>query len=409
MRIGAAMAGGGWMQLAERLNGDCRFIDRRGATWDGELLDTGAAGAAAEAPNGSAQAQRPLVSVVVPVLNEEESVGPLYAEIAEVMGEQAEPWELIIVDDGSTDRSVERLYAAVGSDPRVLVVEFSRRFGQTAALAAGFRCARGRYIVPIDADLQNDPRDVPRMIETLESPPGLDVVSGWRRNRQDRLLSRRFPSVLANKLISRMTWTTIHDFGCTLKVYRREVLEGLELYGEMHRFLPALCRWRGARVGEMVVNHRARRFGSSKYNLRRTIKVLLDLVTVKFLGDYLTKPLYFFGKLALASLAVSLASVAVAVLQRFGYLMPGGEALHLNRNVLVMFGMMLFLMAMMFIMLGVVSELLVRIYHESQGKTPYVIRRVGWPARRARMGLGGRPADAVLKPESVVGAADLGD
>lgn len=323
----------------------------------------------------------PTVSIVVPVLNEEDNVGPLYAEIKEVMDATGLSWELIVVDDGSTDASLERLYDAARNDPRVCIIEFSRRFGQTAALAAGFRCARGRYIVPLDADLQNDPRDIPRLIERLEAPPQLDVVSGWRRRRQDRLLSRRFPSVIANRLIARLTWTPIHDFGCTLKAYRREVLDGLDLYGEMHRFLPALCRWRGARVGEVVVNHRPRRFGASKYNLRRTVKVLLDLVTVKFLGDYLTKPLYFFGKLALISLAASFASVGVALFQRFGLLIPGGEPLHLNRNVLVLFGMMLFLMSLMFIMLGVVSELLVRIYHESQGKTPYVIRQISRPAR----------------------------
>lgn len=371
-----------------------RFLDRRAATfitevWESQTEPGSSRGArsADGADAGAASAPPPLVSIVVPVLNEEESVASLYTEIAEVMDASGAAWELIVVDDGSSDESVERIYGVAGADPRVLVIEFSRRFGQTAALAAGFRCARGRYIVPMDADLQNDPRDIMRLVERLESPPALDVVSGWRRSRQDALVLRRIPSIMANRLISRLTWTSIHDFGCTLKAYRREVLDGLELYGEMHRFLPALCRWRGARVGEMVVNHRPRRFGASKYSLRRTIKVLLDLVTVKFLGDYLTKPLYFFGKLALASVAISLASVAVAIVQRTGYLMPGGEPLHLNRNVLVLFSMMLFLMSLMFIMLGVVSELLVRIYHESQGKTPYVIRRVGWPSRRRGPGL----------------------
>ncbi len=360
--------------IEETATSDRRFLDRTSPPW---LAPRPLADERSDADPPAP----PTISIVVPVLNEEESVGPLYAEIAEVMDATGLAWELIVVDDGSTDASLERLYEAARGDPRVCVVEFSRRFGQTAALAAGFRCARGRYIVPMDADLQNDPRDIPRLVERLDAPPRLDVVSGWRRQRQDRLLSRRFPSVVANRLIARLTWTPIHDFGCTLKAYRREVLDGLDLYGEMHRFLPALCRWRGARVGEIVVNHRPRRFGASKYSLRRTVKVLLDLVTVKFLGDYLSKPLYFFGKLALASLAVSFVSVGLALFQRFGLLIPGGEPLHLNRNVLVLFGMMLFLMSLMFIMLGVVSELLVRIYHESQGKTPYVIRQVGRPAR----------------------------
>ena len=343
-----------------------QFLDRRSPSWGADRRNGDAGDAALR---GAAE---PTVSIVVPVLNEEESIGLLYQEIVEVMDASGLTWEFIVVDDGSSD-----------GDPRLLVIEFSRRVGQTAALSAGFRSARGRYVVPMDADLQNDPRDITRLIEKLETPPVLDVVSGWRQNRQDALLSRRFPSVLANRLISRFTWTRIHDFGCTLKVYRREVLEGLDLYGETHRFLPALCHWRGARVGELVVNHRARRFGASKYNLRRTIKVLLDLVTVKFLGDYLTKPLYFFGKLSIAAMGVAIVAVAVAVAQRMGYLVQGGEPLHLNRNVLVLFGMMLFLMSIMFIMLGVVSELLVRIYHESQGKTPYVIRRINRPTERS--------------------------
>jgi glycosyltransferase involved in cell wall biosynthesis len=327
-------------------------------------------------------APAPVVSIVVPILNEQESVGPLYAEVREVMETSGYPWELVVVDDGSTDASVRRLRAASAGDPRVTIIEFSRRFGQTAALAAGFRFSRGRYVVPIDADLQNDPRDIPRLIEALtrgdgaDGGEGYDVVSGWRRTRRDALLSRRFPSVLANRLIARLTWTPIHDFGCTLKAYRREVLDGLELYGEMHRFLPALCRWRGARVGEIVVNHRPRLYGRSKYNLRRTGKVLLDLITVKFLGDYAAKPLYFFGKLSALMMLGAAAALAVAVAQKFGYLVAGGEPLRLNRNVLVLLAMMLALMSIMFITFGVLAELLVRIYYESQGKTPYVVRRI---------------------------------
>lgn len=324
-------------------------------------------------------AATPDVSVVVPFLNEEESVAPLYAEIRDAMDASGLTWELIAVDDGSTDAGVRRLRAAAAGDPRLTIVEFSRRFGQTSALAAGFRWARGRCVVPLDADLQNDPRDIPRLVAKLDEDGGYDVVSGWRRNRQDALLSRRFPSVIANRLIARLTWTPIHDFGCTLKAYRREVLDGLELYGEMHRFLPALCRWRGARICEVVVNHRPRAFGRSKYNLRRTFKVLLDLVTVKFLGDYAAKPIYFFGKLSLVILAASFVALGVAFAQKFGYLIPGGQPLNLNRNVLVLLAMMLFLMGGMTIMLGVISELLVRIYYESQGKTPYIVRRVWRP------------------------------
>lgn len=337
---------------------------------DTAFIATGARTAALRSPAS------PDVSVVVPMLNEEENIVLLYKELAEVMGESGFSWEAIFIDDGSWDRSVARLREAAAGDARVTIIELSRRFGQTAALAAGFRQAKGRYIVPMDADLQNDPRDIPRLIEKLEEEPPCDVVSGWRQDRQDKFLTRRLPSMAANRLISSLTWTNIHDFGCTLKVYRRETLAGIELYGEMHRFLPALCRWRGARVRELVVNHRPRVHGSSKYNLRRTVKVLLDLVTIKFLGDYLTKPLYFFGKLGLVSMAVSFVALGVAVLQKFGILTFAGEPLNLNRNVLVLFAMMLFLMTIMFIMMGVISELLVRIYHESQGKLPYTVRRV---------------------------------
>ncbi|MHC4861811.1 MAG: glycosyltransferase family 2 protein [Planctomycetota bacterium] len=321
-------------------------------------------------------AAEPQVSVVVPMLNEEDNVVPLYEELRDVMEEFGRPWEVIFVDDGSFDDSVPRLLAASARDPRVTVLELTKRFGQTAALGAGFARARGQYIVPMDADLQNDPRGIPTLVTALEEPPGYDLASGWRKDRQDKFLTRRLPSMIANKLIARLTWTRIHDFGCTLKAYRREILEDVEIYGEMHRFLPAICSWRGAQITERVVNHRPRRMGSSKYGLRRTAKVLLDLVTVKFLGDYLTKPLYFFGKISLLTLFLSFVSLGVAVLQKFSILYPGEVGLNLNRNILVGLSVMLFLMTVMFVMMGVMSELLVRIYHESQGKKPYKIRRV---------------------------------
>ena len=316
------------------------------------------------------------VSVVIPVLNEKDNVAAVYREVTEVLSAEIPSYELIFVDDGSSDDTLERLRAAAGDDPKMTVIELNRRFGQTAALAAGFRQARGRLIVPMDGDLQNDPRDIPRLVAKIDEPPGWDLVSGWRKDRKDSFLKRRLPSILANRLIGRFTRTRqVHDFGCTLKVYRRSVLEDVRLYGEMHRFLPAICKWGGARVTEEVVNHRPRIHGSSKYDLRRTAKVLLDLVTVKFLGDYLTKPLYFFGKAAIVTVGVSFLSVGMAVLQKFGYFV-GEKPLPLNRNVLVLFGMMLFLMSIMFIMIGVLSELLVRIYHETQSGVSYKLRRV---------------------------------
>ena len=319
------------------------------------------------------------VTIVCPLLNEEDNVAELYKQVAAVMDAQAPArYEVVFVDDGSTDRTFERLAEAAGDDPRVTIIQFTKRFGQTAGWAAAFDAARGKVIVPIDGDLQNDPHDIPRLVAKLDQPtPGAwDIVSGWRKNRKDKLWSRKFPSVIANKLVKKLTWTTeIHDFGCSLKAYRREVLSDVHLYGEMHRFLPAVCKWRGARITEEVVHHRPRTAGASKYGLKRTAKVLLDLVTMKFIGDYLTKPIYFFGKLAMITAMVSFASLGLALLQKFNILTEHGIPVSLNNNIFVLFAMMTFLMAVMFIMIGVISELLVRIYHESQDRKPYKIRK----------------------------------
>jgi len=317
------------------------------------------------------------VSVVVPMLNEEESVVPLYHELREVIDSQPLRYEMIFVDDGSKDRTVPWLRAATAGDAQVTIVQFTRKFGQTAAMAAGFHWARGKVLVPLDADGQNDPHDIPELVAKLDEDEGWDIVSGWRKTRQDKLLSRKLPSNLANRLVKRLTWTReIHDFGCSLKAYRAEVLEDVRLYGEMHRFLPAICKWRGATITELPVNHRPRTSGTSKYGLKRTAKVLLDLLTVKFLGDYLTKPIYFFGKVAMLTMLVSVISLAVAIVQKFGLITEHGQPVNLNDNIFVLFAMMTALMAVMFLMMGVLSELLVRIYHESQGKPPYKVRRV---------------------------------
>ena len=317
------------------------------------------------------------VTVVIPMLNEEANVACLCAELQEVMDKKLLRYEVIIVNDCSTDGTAAALEMATQNDSRFTVVEFYRRFGQSAALAAGFSMARGNIIVPMDGDLQNDPHDIPRLIAQLEKPPGYDIVSGWRKNRQDKRFTRRFPSLVANVLVRRLTWCNeVHDFGCTLKAYRREVLSDVHLYGEMHRFLPALCRWRGARISELVVNHRARVAGKTKYGLKRILKVLFDLLTVKFLGDYLTKPIYFFGKLAMLTLLISFLSVAVAIVQKFGYLTEQGVPQKLNSNIFILFGVMTFITTGMLMMAGLLAELLIRIYHESQGRTPYKIRRI---------------------------------
>jgi glycosyltransferase involved in cell wall biosynthesis len=309
--------------------------------------------------------------------NEEANVASVCAELQEVMDKELLRYEAIIVNDGSTDGTAAALEMATQNDSRFTVVEFYRGFGQSAALAAGFSLARGNIIVPMDGDLQNDPRDIPKLIAQLEKAPGYDIVSGWRKHRQDKRFTRRFPSLVANALVRRLTWCNeVHDFGCTLKAYRREVLSDVHLYGEMHRFLPALCRWRGARISELVVNHRPRVAGKTKYGLKRTVKVLFDLLTVKFLGDYLTKPIYFFGKLAILTMLMSFLSLALAIAQKFGYLTEQGLPVRLNNNIFILFAVMMFITTGMLMMAGVIAELLIRIYHESQGRMPYKIRRI---------------------------------
>lgn len=317
------------------------------------------------------------VSIIVPLMNEQDSIVALHEEIVATIDTLPYPCEIVYVDDGSRDRTVHRLQEAAGDDPRVSIVQFTKNFGQTAAMAAGFDYANGEVVVPIDGDGQNDPADIPRLVAKLDEGDGWDIVSGWRKDRQDKMISRRLPSIIANRLVKQLTWTTeIHDFGCSLKAYRREVLEDVRLYGEMHRFLPAICKWRGARITEEVVNHRPRTAGRSKYGLKRTVKVLLDLITVKFMGDYLAKPIYFFGKLAMGSMVIAFLSLALAVFQKFGILTEDGDPLNLNRNVFLLFAMMTGLISVMMLMMGVLSELMSRIYHESQDRRPYKVRRV---------------------------------
>ena len=317
------------------------------------------------------------VSIIVPLYNEEGNVQPLYREIAEVMDAQTLRYEVIFINDGSRDKTVQKLREVAGKDPRVTLLDFTKNFGQTASTAAGIDHARGKVIVPMDGDMQNDPHDIPALVAKLDEGDGWDIVSGWRKNRQDKMMSRRLPSILANRMIKKLTWTTeIHDFGCSMKAYRREVLEDVRLYGEMHRFLPAICKWRGARITEQVVNHRARTAGVSKYGLKRTFKVLLDLLTVKFLGDYLAKPIYFFGKVAMMAMAISFLSLFWAFLQKYGILTEHGHPVMLNDSVLVLFAMMTFLMCVIFLMIGILAELMARVYHESQDRKPYKVREV---------------------------------
>lgn len=310
----------------------------------------------------------PDISLVVPVYNEEDNLLPLYEKVLETVDTAGITFEMILVDDGSTDRSLDRLRELVDRDSRIVAVELRRNFGQTAAMAAGIDEARGEFVVTIDADLQNDPADIPALLERARD--GFDIVSGWRRDRQDDFLSRTLPSKIANWIISRITGTFLHDYGCTLKVYRRDALSGLNLYGEMHRFLPALVARRGARIEEMTVQHHPRLHGQSKYGIGRTFKVILDLLTVKFLTSYSTKPIYLFGGFGML---LSLAGVCTACIMIYAKFVHGVSMI---QTPLPNLSAMLVILGAQSLMLGLLAELVIRTYHESQDKKIYAIRNV---------------------------------
>jgi len=308
------------------------------------------------------------VTIVIPCYNEVETIPRLVAALDTAesslrgLGRQT---EVILVDDGSRDGSPAKLREAASTRPWLRLIRFRRNFGQTAAMAAGFKAARGDVVVPMDADLQNDPADIPKLLLKLDE--GFDVVSGWRRDRQDKVATRKLPSWIANWVIGRVSGVKLHDYGCTLKAYRREFLEPVNLYGEMHRFIPIYAKWAGARVTEMPVTHHARREGKSKYGLMRTFKVLLDLITVKFLGDYSTKPLYFFGGLGFALCASGIAAAAFTLFQKFA------EHAWVHRNPLFVVSVFLFMLGIQFIMMGLLAELQIRTYHEAQSKPTYLV------------------------------------
>ena len=311
------------------------------------------------------------LSIVVPVFNEQDSLKLLYQAVCDAMSPMNVAWEVVLVDDGSKDRSVEIIEELAQLDPvHVKFVLLRRNFGQTAAIAAGIDHSCGEIVVLMDADLQNDPVDIPRMLEKINE--GYDVVSGWRKNRQDNL-SRRLPSQIANGLISRVTGVHLHDFGCTLKAYRREVITGFRLYGEMHRFIPAYASTVGARIIEMEVNHHPRRFGKAKYGLERTLKVMLDLVTVKFLNSYANKPIYLFGGAGIVLILLSLVVLFYLFVRRVFFLVSVME------SPLFQMSTMVFIMGFQSILMGLIAELLVRTYHESQGKTTYTVRKASQP------------------------------
>jgi len=319
----------------------------------------------------------PEISVVIPIRNEAPSLVELHRELTETLTAWGRPYELLIIDDGSTDESFQILARLQALDPYLRVIRFRRNFGQTAAFAAGFDHARGRIIVTSDGDLQNDPRDIPKMIEMLDR--GHDIVCGWRKVRKDPFLSRRVPSTIANRVISIATGVHLHDYGCSLKVFRAEVVKPLKLYGEMHRFLPAIASEQGVSIAEVVVNHRERRHGRSKYGIGRTIRVILDLMTVKFRLSYSTRPVQIFGLIGFAMGLPGMAILAWLTFVKF----VGHESI--GNRPLMLLGILLVFTGVQLVTLGLLAEMQARTYHESQQKPTYVIREVlEEPQREAR-------------------------
>jgi len=306
------------------------------------------------------------LSVVIPVYNEEQSLGPLIDEIHTALDPTSLRYEIILVDDGSSDGSFRVLEERAKSDAKLVAIQFRRNFGQSAAMQAGLDEARGEAIALLDADLQNDPRDIPPMLERLQQ--GIDLVAGWRADRQDPYFSRTLPSNVANAIISRVTGVHLHDYGCTLKVMRREVAKELKLYGEMHRFIPAIANWAGVRVAEQRVHHRPRKFGRSKYGIGRTLRVLLDLTTVMFVSQYLTRPMQIFGLLGAGAVALGLAISSWLAIQKLFF------AERLSERPLLLLGVLLIVVGIQLVSLGLVADLVARTYHESQGKRPYHVR-----------------------------------
>jgi len=306
------------------------------------------------------------VSVVIPIYNEEENIHALHEKVSQALTASGLEYELILVDDGSSDRSYLLLHDIALKDRRVKVIRFRRNFGQTAAMAAGFDAALGRVVVPMDGDLQNDPADIVQLLLKMEE--GYDVVSGWRKDRQDTFINRKLPSMIANGLISKLTGVHLHDYGCTLKAYKKEVLEGINLYGEMHRFVPALASQVGAKVTEIPVQHHPRLYGKSKYGISRTMRVVLDLMTVKFLLHYSTKPIQLFGKWGVYTLFAGFLSGSATIYMKLF------EHMSMNRNPLLILTAFLLFMGVQFIVLGLLGELNARTYYEAQGKPIYVVR-----------------------------------
>ena len=313
------------------------------------------------------------ISVVIPLYNEEENVRELYGRLKPVMESLRNEYEIIFIDDGSADNTLSLLQKIQAADDSVIILSLRRNFGQTAAFAAGFDYSRGDIIVTMDGDLQNDPQDIPKLLALMKDN---DLVSGWRKKRKDPFLSRRLPSILANALISKVTGVNLHDYGCSLKAYRREVIKNLKLYGEMHRFIPAVASWYGVRIAEVETMHHPRLRGKSKYGISRTMKVVLDLITVKFLQSFSTKPLQFFGPIGLLSGALGfLISLYLSIDKIF-------SGKDIGQRPLLLLGALLIIVGIQFIGMGLLGEMMVRVYHETQKKPIYVIKKVIGPVSK---------------------------
>jgi len=308
------------------------------------------------------------LSIIIPVFNEAQNLPELFGELMPVLVDLRRSFEVIIVDDGSTDESWRVLQSLQQREAGVRIIRLRKNFGQTAALAAGFDYAGGDVIISLDADLQNDPKDIPLLVERAEG--GYDIVSGWRKGRKDRFLSRRLPSIIANWLISRLTGVRLHDYGCTLKAFRKDVIKNVKLYGELHRFIPAIASHMGVAIAEVKVNHRPRRYGKSKYSFFRFTRVLLDMLTVKFLLSYSTRPLQIFGLLGLASGVLGFVISLWLSYQRLVL------KISVANRPLLLLGVLLMVIGFQFITLGLLAEMMVRVYHESAGKNIYFVREI---------------------------------
>lgn len=308
-----------------------------------------------------------IISILIPIYNEEESVPVLYKSIKAVMDTTRFNYEIIFVDDGSKDKTFSILKDIQKNDEKVVVLSFKRNFGQTAAMAAGFDHAKGDIIVTMDADLQNDPSDIPRLLEKIKD---YDIVSGWRKKRNDPFFSRRLPSMIANWLISKVTGVSLHDYGCTLKAYRKEVIKHVRLYGEMHRFIPAIASWTGAAITEEQVEHHPRRFGKSKYGISRTVRVILDLITVKFLQSFSTRPIHAFGT---PGLIMSGAGFLISIYLSYEKLILGHQ---IGGRPLLLLAILLIILGAQLVVMGLLGEMLARVYYESQDKPIYVLKEI---------------------------------